>query len=96
MRANYEARVKRGEPQEEHIFSVSEDKMKGSLPTFDPSNLVGRTYVEMPQDDGTQRRVTIEKVKPECKDALDAAKDIYRFKCRVGVDTFRASSNYGP
>jgi hypothetical protein len=66
----------------------------GSLPTIDPSELVGRTYIELPQDDGTQRRVTIKEVTPEYKSEVEIAPDLYKFKCQVGQDQFKEITTY--
>jgi hypothetical protein len=66
----------------------------GSLPTIDPSELIGRTYIELPQDDGTQRRVTIKEVTPEYKSEVEIAPDLYKFKCQVGQDQFEEIMTY--
>jgi len=96
LRANYDKMKESGKEDEEFIYSVMESQMEEGkqLPTFDPSGLVGRTYIEMPQDDGTQRRITIKDITPEYKSEVEVAKDIYRFKCRVGQEKFDEIMTY--
>jgi hypothetical protein len=96
MRANYEKSLFEGKQHEQFIHSVMEKRVEngGSLPTIDPSELIGRTYIELPQDDGTQRRVTIKEVTPEYKSEVEIAPDLYKFKCQVGQDQFEEIMTY--
>jgi hypothetical protein len=66
----------------------------GSLPTIDPSELIGRNYIELPQDNGTQRRVIIKEVTAEYKLEVKIAPDLYKFKCQVGQDQFKEIMTY--
>jgi hypothetical protein len=96
MRANYERSLLEGKQHEQFIHSVMEKRVEsgGSLPTINPSELIGRTYIELPQDDRTQRRVTIKEVTPEYKSEVEIAPDLYKFKCQVGQDHFEEIMTY--
>ena len=96
MKANYEKGLFKGKQDEEFVHSVMEDRVNagGQLPTIDPDELIGRTYIEPPQDDGTQRRVTIDDIQPEYKSEVDIAPDLYKFKCHVGQEKFDEIMTY--
>jgi hypothetical protein len=96
MRANYERSLLEGKQHKQFIHLVMEKRVEsgGSLPTINPLELIGRTYIELPQDDGTQRRVTIKEVTPEYKSEVEIAADLYKFKCQVGQDQFKEIMTY--
>ena len=56
----------------------------GQLPTIDLDELIGRTYIEPPQDDSsyTQCRVTIDDIQPEYNKS-EVESNVLHFKERV-------------
>ena len=66
----------------------------GTLPTIDVEDLVGRTFIDNPDDDGVQLRAKIESATPIGKQVADRSEDLYRFQCKVGDKTFEEIMSY--
>jgi len=78
---------------EQFFFRSAWDKEEHQgtpLPTYDPRDLVGRTYISSPDDDddGAQHRVDIIDVIEQNKSVFANQPDVIRFRCRIGDKEF--------
>ena len=55
----------------------------GTLPTIDVSDLMGRTFITDPQDDGEQTRATVVGIEGLEEATADNAERLYKFRCKV-------------
>ena len=65
-----------------------------ALPTIDASDLLSRTFITLPDDDGEQHRAKIEEVTATKDKAADGKEILLRFKCKVGSKRFEEVMTY--
>ena len=66
----------------------------GKLPELDSADILGRTFITTPDDDGEQRRARIEEAKPVEHRTADDMQPLWAFKCRVGDKVFEEIVTY--
>ena len=68
--------------------SAMEDAIKHSrsLPTIDVGQILGRTFITTPNENGEQSRARIEGAKFLQQRTVDGAEPLIKFKCRVGEE----------
>ena len=66
----------------------------GQLPTFDVEDLIGRTFIDNPDDEGVQVRATIEAATPTGRNVADKSERLYKFRCKVGDKAFEEIMSY--
>ena len=64
------------------------------LPVFDVSDLLNRTFITLPDDDGEQHRAKIEDVQVSKDKTADGKEILLRFKCKVGAKRFEEVVTY--
>jgi hypothetical protein len=64
------------------------------LPTIDTKGLIGRTFINDPDDYGEQTRAQIEEVSPTEETTADGQETIFKFRCKVGDKTFDEVMTY--
>ena len=64
------------------------------LPEFDIHEVIGKTFISMPDENGEQRRTKIVDVDVDDEKAVDRNEQMLRFKCQVGEDTFEEVLTY--
>jgi hypothetical protein len=64
----------------------TEDDNDGTIPppTIDATKLLGRTFIDNPDEYGEQRRAKIEAVEPTGQTTADGANELFKFRCRQG------------
>ena len=78
------------------LTSAMEDRLNngGSLPTFDSSDLLGRTFITNPDDDQEQRRAKIFDVALSNERTADGKQPLFTFKARVGDKVLKHIMTY--
>ena len=66
----------------------------GSLPTLPIEDLIGRTFIDDPNEQGEQSRGTIEEAFPTGMKSSDGTDEVYKFRCRVGEETYEEIMTY--
>jgi hypothetical protein len=66
----------------------------GKLPEFDIQEIIGKTFLTMPDEKGEQQRASIAEVVPEQDKAVDRDEYLLRFKCKVGEKTVEEILTY--
>ena len=82
----------KGEPLSSAMDAILEKG--GELPTFDASDLLGRTYITDPDDNQEQRRVKIYDVDVLEDRTADDQQPLFRFKAKVGAKRFEEIMTY--
>jgi hypothetical protein len=88
------------DPKEEFIRSAWEDVLKrrgeleGALPTLGVKSLLGRTFISNPDEEGEQVRAKVEAIEDLGDKGPDHKSTLYRFRCRVGEETFEEIMTY--
>ena len=82
--------------QRDTVKSRRETHIKNGhpLPTLDTSSLLGRTFINDPSEDGTQVRAKIEQVDPLRGQLADGRQPLFRFRSKVGEETFEHIMTY--
>ena len=65
-----------------------------SLPTIDASDLIGRTFINDPDDEGVQIRAKVEEILPTDRRTTDKQHELFRFRCKVGEEVFEKITTY--
>jgi len=60
----------------------------GSLPEIDAQDIIGKSFISMPDEKGEQQRARIVDVDISKEKAVDRDEHMLRFKCKVGEKTF--------
>jgi hypothetical protein len=71
-----------------------EVKNGGNLPHVELSTLLGRTFINDPDENGEQVRAKIEVVEPTGKTTSDGNQELFRFRARVGEKMFEKVLTY--
>ena len=67
----------------------------GSLPTIDVTDIIGKTYITLPNDHGEQFRATIVDVLPTGETTPDRKEALLKFRSQVGGDAYEDIMTYG-
>ena len=59
-----------------------------TLPTIDTSELVGRTFISNPDEEGNQVRAKVEDIEPLEDWTADRTEQLFRFRCKHGEKIF--------
>ena len=78
LRSRREEALERGEP----------------LPNVDTSNLMGRTFIDDPDEEGVQVRAKIVDIMATDEETAEAKEQLYRFRCQVGDRSFEEIMTY--
>ena len=76
------------------IVKSRSGKEESELPTIDIGNLVGRTFITNPDDDGEQHRAKVLEAYPTGDTTADGKDAILRFKCQQGDRMFEEVMSY--
>ncbi|CAB9525513.1 Retrotransposon protein [Seminavis robusta] len=60
----------------------------GSLPTIDITNLLNRSFITNPNEEGEQSRAKVVSAEPTGETDADGSEAVYRFRCKHGEDYF--------
>ena len=66
----------------------------GTLPTVDVGDLMGRTFITDPQDDGEQTRAKVVGIEALAEATADNAERLYKFKCTVKDKVYEEIMTY--
>ena len=82
--------------QREFITSLHEESIKkgASLPTIDVTDILNRTFITTPDEDGEQKRAKIEDVEVMEERTPDGTEPLLKFKCSVGQEKFEEIMTY--
>ena len=85
--------VTEAELKETFLKSATEDAFgkDATLPTIDPDTMetiLGRTFITTPDEEGEQKRATVEAMEFTQDRTADEAEPLMRFKCKVGSQRF--------
>ena len=64
------------------------------LPMIDPSTLLGRTFINNPDENGEQVRAKIDGIEFTGKTTPDWKQELFHFRSRVGEKTFKSIMTY--
>lgn len=86
----------KGRMKEDILYSEFEKKMEegAPMPTIHVDPLLGRTFIDDPDEEGEQRRAKVESFEPTGKLLPDKSDQLYKFRCRVGEKVFEETMTY--
>ena len=64
------------------------------MPTINVGNLLGRSFITDPDEEGEQLRARIESIEDTEDSTADGKQRLWKFKCRVGNDKFQEVLTY--
>lgn len=91
-----EATANREAMEKDILTSLHEKEVEegAPLPTLRVESLLGRTFIEDPKSDGEQRRAKIVSFETTGTKTPDKVDEVYRFRCKVGENTFDEVMTY--